>query len=99
VKMENGWNMLRIETRDNSVGIATECGLDGQALIPGRGKIFSSTGSRLALGPTQPHPRVLGTLSQELIRLRRETDDSPSSNAEVNDGGASLSRTSSWCGA
>jgi hypothetical protein len=35
------------------VVIATGYGLDGQSSIPGNGKRFVSTASRLALGPTQ----------------------------------------------
>jgi hypothetical protein len=44
-----------VSSRDNSVGIATGCGLDGRVSIPDGGKIFLfSTASRPALRPTQP---------------------------------------------
>jgi hypothetical protein len=52
--------------------------------------IFFSTVSRLALGPTQPHiiQRVLGALSSEVKRTGCEADHSPSSGAEIKNGGA-----------
>jgi hypothetical protein len=41
--------------REGSVGIATGCGLDGQGLIRGMGKVFLlSTVLRPALGSIQP---------------------------------------------
>jgi hypothetical protein len=46
----------RARSRDSSVGIATGYGLDGRGSISAQGKEMSifSTGSRSALGPTQP---------------------------------------------
>jgi hypothetical protein len=46
--------------------------------------IFFTTMSRMAPGPTQPPiPWVLGALSLEVKRPRREADHSPPSSAEV----------------
>jgi hypothetical protein len=43
----------KIGNLNSSVEITTDHELDGQILILGRGKIFFSTASRLALGHTQ----------------------------------------------
>jgi hypothetical protein len=70
---------------------------------PQRQDIFLySTASRPALGPTQPSIQwVQEALSPRDKRLGHEADHSPSSSAEVKNGGAipSLPRTSSWRGA
>jgi hypothetical protein len=87
---------------DSSVGIVTDCGLDGQDLVPGRGKLFFSIVCGLALGPTQrPTQWVPGVLSRGVKRRGREADCSPPSSAEVKNGGAipPLPHISSWHGA
>ena len=66
----------------SSVGIATDCGLDGPGSNPGRDEIFRP--SRPALGPTQPPvqwaPRVF---PGGKVRPRRAADHSPPSSAAV----------------
>ena len=65
----------------NSVGIATDYGLDCPGIESRWGKIFRP--SRRALGPTQPPPqRVLG-LSRGKVRPGRAADHSPPSSAVV----------------
>jgi hypothetical protein len=58
-------------------------GLDGQGLIPRKGKIFLFfTASRSALGLTQPPILlVLGAFSQGVMGSGREADNSPPSGA------------------
>jgi hypothetical protein len=65
-------------------------GMDGQGLIPGKGKIipFSSM-SRQALGSTQPPIQwVQGALSLGVKRPGHEDDHSPLFSAEVKNGRA-----------
>jgi hypothetical protein len=66
--------------------------LDGQGLILARGKrekFIFSTVSRLALGFTQsPIQWVLGAVSLEVKQPGLEAGHSPSSSAEVMNGGA-----------
>jgi hypothetical protein len=75
---------------DSSVGIATDDGLDGQDLNPGRNKIFIfSTTSRPALWHTQsPIQLVPGVISSGIKRPWREAYCSPPSSAEVKNGEA-----------
>jgi hypothetical protein len=90
-------------SRNISVDIATGYGLQGRGSIPGTARsFFYSTASRPTLGPTQPPLQwVQGNLSPGVNRLGRETDHSPPSSAEVNNGGTipPLPHTSSWRGA
>jgi hypothetical protein len=57
----------------------------GRSSSPGRVKNFlSSTSSRPALGPTQPHIQLVpGALSPGVKRPGREADHSPPTSAEV----------------
>jgi hypothetical protein len=60
----------------------------------------SSTGSKPALGPTQPPIQLVpGTLSLGVKRLGSDTYYSPRSSAEVKNGGSvpPLSNTTWWC--
>jgi hypothetical protein len=86
---------------NSSVGIVMGSGLDGQGLIPGRGKIFLfAIVSIPALGPTHPPVQwVLWAFSLGVKQRWHETDHLPPSNSE--NGGAlpPLSHTSSWHGA
>jgi hypothetical protein len=71
----------------SSVDIVMGNVLDGQGLIPARGKrkifLFSKV-SRLALVSNQsPIQWVLGAVSQEVKRPGREADHSPLSSAKV----------------
>jgi hypothetical protein len=79
------------------------CGLDGQALILSRDKIFLCfTVSRLALGPTQPPIEwVVEAVYPRVKRPGHEADHSPPSSAEVRNDGAipPLPHTFSWHGA
>ena len=62
--------------RDNSVGIATDYGLEGPGSNPYRDKIFRP--SRPALGPTQPPVRrVPGLPRGGKLRPGRVADHSP----------------------
>jgi hypothetical protein len=75
-------------SRDSSVGIATDYGLDdrmiGVRIPPGLGIFFFDTASRPALGPTQPLiQRVPGALSVGVERPGCEVDHSPPSTDEV----------------
>jgi hypothetical protein len=82
---------------DSSVNIATGYGLDGRVQFPTGARPFRPT-----LGPTQPAiQKVSGALSAGVKRSMLETDDSPSSGAEVNNGGAipPVHHTSSYRGA
>jgi hypothetical protein len=86
-------------SRDSSVGIATDYGLDGRGSIPCSGKrfIYYVTASRPALRPNQPPIQwVLGSLSAGIKRQGREADHSSPSIADVKN---ALSHTFSWCGA
>jgi hypothetical protein len=74
------------ESRDSSVGIALGYGLgDRSSRVRFRAGIFLfTTGSRTALGPTQPPIQLVpGTLSLGVKRPGREADHSPPSSAEV----------------
>jgi hypothetical protein len=69
----------RMGSRDNSVGIATGYGLDGQEarnLSPGRCKMFLlSMSSRQILGPRQPSIQwVLGVIYPRVKRSGHEAD-------------------------
>jgi hypothetical protein len=84
-------------SQDSSVGIVTH-------LIPSRGNIFlSSTASRPAVGPTQPHiqwiPRAILPWGGKQLGCRN--DHSPTSSAEDKNGGAipPLPHMSLWHGA
>jgi hypothetical protein len=76
-------------SQGSAVSIATGYGLDdgeGRSSSLGRVKnfLFSSTSSRPALRPTQPHFHwVLGALSLGVKRPGREADHSPPTSAEV----------------
>jgi hypothetical protein len=91
-------------SKDSSVSIVTDCGMDGRGLIPNRSKVFFST---------PPHPDrsgaptsllsngVLGNESPAVKRPRLEADHLPPFSAEVKNGGtiSSLPHMSSWHGA
>jgi hypothetical protein len=66
--------------RRNSTGY----GLDGWNSIPGKGKIFFSTPSMQALGPTQPPMQWVPGVK----RPGHEADHSSPCTAEVKNGGA-----------
>jgi hypothetical protein len=68
-----------IRSRDSSVGIVTDYGLDGSGFETQHYKIFLfSTASRPALGPTQPPVQsVSETRSPGVKRYMREADHSP----------------------
>jgi hypothetical protein len=89
VKISKGLDNFK-KIRDSSVRIATGYELERCGSIPGSGNIFLiSTMSRPALGPTLPPIQwVAGALSPKIKRLGREADYSPSSSAEVKNGGA-----------
>jgi hypothetical protein len=73
-------SIIIIGSRENSVGIMTDYGLDGPPLIPGNGRFFSSPRPP----PTVlPIPRVPGALSPGLRRQGGETVRSSPSSAEV----------------
>ena len=65
----------------SSVGIATDCGLDGPGSNPGGDEIFRP--SRPALGPTQPPVQWVPGLSRGKVQPRRAADPSPPSSATV----------------
>jgi hypothetical protein len=79
------WYLLP-DHRDSSVSIAMDYRLDGQSLIPSRGKVFLYfIVSRPPLGPT--HPPIqweLGAISWEVKWLGCEVDHSPACSAKVN---------------
>jgi hypothetical protein len=85
------------------VGVAPGYGLDDRDLVHVRSKSsLFSIASRQALGPTQPPIQWLpGPPSPGVKRQRLEADHSPSSSAEVKNGGAIplLPDISSWSGA
>jgi hypothetical protein len=69
------------ERPDSSVGIATSCRLDGRGSIPGRGKFcIFFVASIPVLGLTQP----------PIQWAEGEVDHSPSSSAEVKNGGSHM---------
>jgi hypothetical protein len=76
-------------SRDSSVGIALGYGLDDRGVLGfdslrGLGIFLFTTGSRTALGPTQPLIQwVLGVLSLGVKQPGREADHSLPSSAEV----------------
>jgi hypothetical protein len=87
-------------SRDNSVGLATDSELDGSGSNRAMGnELFYSAP---AVGLTQHSCLITtgGAFPQAVKPSRRETEHSPSSSAEVKNGGAVLSliRTSSWRG-
>ena len=65
----------------NSVGIATDYGLDGPESNPGGDEIFRP--SRPVLGSTQPPLRWVLGLSRGKVRPKRAPDHSPPSSAAV----------------
>jgi hypothetical protein len=77
---------------DSSVGIVTGYSLNGQGLIPGRGKRFVLfTVSRPTLGPTQPPLQwILEALSPGVKWPGCEADYLLPSIAEVKNGGTTL---------
>jgi hypothetical protein len=77
-------------SRDSSVGIVTDYGLESWDSIPGGGRIFLfSIVSRPTLRPTLPHIEwVPGAISAGVKRPESETDHLPLSSAEVKSGGA-----------
>jgi hypothetical protein len=80
-----------MKSRDSSVGIALDYGLDGRGSrvrFPAGAGNFSlkTTASRPALGPTQPPIQwVPGAVSLGVKRPGRVADHSPQSSAEVNE--------------
>jgi hypothetical protein len=65
-------------SRDSSIDIAADYGLDGRGSNPRRGKRFFSTASRPVLGPTQPPIQwIPGALSPGVKRSGCEADRSP----------------------
>jgi hypothetical protein len=79
------WCFLN-RSRDSSVGIATDYGLDGRGSFSGRKKyiFLSSTASRLALGPAQPPIQcVLRTFSVGVKLPGREAHYSLPSDTKV----------------
>jgi hypothetical protein len=84
----------KLGNRDRSVGIATDCGLDGRGSIPQRGNKFSLLHS-VQTG-TEAHPVPF----PEVKLSRREAYSSPPSSAEFKNGGAvtPLPHTFSWRG-
>jgi hypothetical protein len=67
----------------SSVGIATDCGLDGPGSNPGGDEILCP--SRPALGPTQPPVKLVPGLYWGKVRPGRAADQSPPSSAAVMD--------------
>jgi hypothetical protein len=65
----------------NSVGIATDYGLDGPGSNPGGDEIFRP--SRQALVPTQPPVQWVPGLFRGKVRPARDADHSPPSSAAV----------------
>jgi hypothetical protein len=87
-----------VESRDSSVDIKTDDGLDYRGSVPSRGeRLFS---------PPQPPDRLWGRLNflfttyRGLFPLGHEADHSPQSSAEVKYSGAipPFPLVSSWCG-
>jgi hypothetical protein len=86
-------------SRNSSIDIATDYGLDGRGSIPSRDKgiFFYYTASKQALGPTQtPIQWIRETITPGIKQPGREADQSPPSSAQVKNGGAipALPRTS-----
>jgi len=65
----------------SSVGIATDCGLDGPGSNPGVDRIFHP--SRPALGPTQPPVQWVYRVFGDEVSPGRAADHSPLSSAAV----------------
>jgi hypothetical protein len=78
------------QSRDSSVSITMDCGLDDRGSITCRDKNFPpSTASRPALGPTQPHIQwELEAFSSGIQRLERKAYHSHPSSAEIKNDGA-----------
>jgi hypothetical protein len=73
--------VMNVTSRDSSVGIALDYGLDDRR---GLGIFLFTTASRTALEPTQPPIQwVPGAISLGLKRPGREADHSPPRSAEV----------------
>jgi hypothetical protein len=80
--------LYKVKSRDSSVGIALDYGLDDQGsrvrFPEGLGILLFTSSSITALGPTQPPIQwVAGALSLGVKRPRREAGRSPPSSAEV----------------
>jgi hypothetical protein len=89
-------NISELRSRDNSVGIAKDYGLDGPGSIPGSAIFFFSPQR-----PDRPRPHIQlvpGALSPGVKRQGREADHSPPSSADVKKGGPipPLPHISSW---
>ena len=65
----------------SSVGIATDCGLDGPGSNPSGDENFRP--SRPTLGPTQPPVQWVPSLSGGKLRRGHAADHSPPSSATV----------------
>jgi hypothetical protein len=91
--------MYHLGIRDSSVGIATGCGLDVRHSFLGRTRNFSILHSFQTGSGAHPASYPMGTEGSfpGVKRPGREADRSPTSNAEVKNGGAipALPRTSS----
>jgi hypothetical protein len=65
----------------SSVGIVSDCGLDGPGSNPGEDEIFCP--SRPALGPTQPPVKWVAGFPGGKVQPEHAADHSPSSSAKV----------------
>jgi hypothetical protein len=76
------------------------CGLDGQSLIPGRGKRFLLHSIQMASGPTHTPIQWVPAVSPGLKRSRRQANNSAPSSADIKNRGAipPLPHTYSWNG-
>jgi hypothetical protein len=89
---------VRRTAGDSSLGIATGHGLDDRGSIFSRDKRFFSCPQcqdRLWGPPSLLFNGYRGVLSTGVKRERRQADDSPSSSAEIKNGGSILPHTSS----
>jgi hypothetical protein len=93
------YTLLLHRSRDSSVGIAMDYGLDGRGSIPGGGSDSSLLSVQTGSGAhPASYPMGTGDLSLGVNRPRREDDRSPPSSSEVKNAGAvpPLSHTYSW---
>jgi hypothetical protein len=85
-------------SRDSSVSIMTDYGLNNRGSFPGRCKKFSLR-VQTAFGPTQPRIQCVGRLGA--LSPGHEADHSPASSAEVKEKWSYTSTTPyvfmSWC--